>query len=36
MNVYEKEKRNLLIEFLIFIIASVTSIGYLLSLLMDS
>lgn len=36
MNIYEKERRNLRIEFLIFVLASVTSLGYLLYLLMDS
>jgi len=30
MNVFEKEKRNLQIEFFVFIIASLASLGYLL------
>jgi len=30
MNVFKKEKRNLIIEFFVFIIASLASLGYVL------
>jgi len=36
MNVFEKEKKNLTIEFFVFIIASLASLGYLLHMIVSA
>jgi len=36
MNVFEKEKRNLTIEFFVFIIASLVSLGYMFHMFLSA